>query len=49
VGVAVIPPSVFYCDEHRALGQTYVRFAFCKKTETLERAAERLSRLRRAS
>ncbi len=46
VGVASIPPSGFYLTEegrrHRLL-----RFAFCKKRETLEAAAERLARLRR--
>jgi N-succinyldiaminopimelate aminotransferase len=41
-GVAAIPPSVFY--DHPEHGRSYVRFAFCKKTETLERAVERLSR-----
>ena len=43
-GVAAIPPSVFYKqapDEGRRL----LRFAFCKKMETLERAAERLRRI----
>ena len=40
-GVAAIPPSAFYSrdvDEGRRL----LRFAFCKRTETLERAADRL-------
>jgi len=39
-GVAAIPPSVFYagCDDGRRL----LRFAFCKKMETLRAAAERL-------
>lgn len=44
VGVAAIPPSVFYHNvEH---GTPLVRFAFCKTMETLERAAERLRQLR---
>ncbi len=47
IGVAAIPPSAFYSDEHKSLGQAYARFAFCKKQETLERAAERLRRLKR--
>jgi N-succinyldiaminopimelate aminotransferase len=42
-GVAAIPPSVFY--DHKKLGKTWVRFAFCKKDETLETAVARLSRL----
>ena len=47
IGVAAIPPSAFYSDEHKSLGQAYARFAFCKKQETLERAAERLMRLKK--
>jgi aminotransferase len=43
VGVATVPGSSFY--HKRALGRNLVRFAFCKKTETLERAAERLASL----
>lgn len=41
-GVATIPPSVFYLD--KAEGRRYVRFAFCKRAETLERAVEALRR-----
>jgi len=41
-GVAAIPPSVFY--DHPEHGRSYVRFAFCKKMETLQAAVERLSR-----
>lgn len=43
-GVAAIPPSVFYARAPEE-GQALVRFAFCKRMETLERAAEGLSRL----
>jgi aminotransferase len=39
-GVATVPGSSFYSDP--ALGRHLVRFAFCKKAETLEAAAERL-------
>jgi len=46
-GIAAIPPTAFYSAEHKSLGQTYVRFAFCKKMETLEQAAERLQQLKR--
>ncbi|MBI3243746.1 MAG: aminotransferase class I/II-fold pyridoxal phosphate-dependent enzyme [Chloroflexi bacterium] len=46
VGVAVIPPSVFYSDDHKPLGKGYARFAFCKTMDTLERAAERLGKLK---
>jgi aminotransferase len=43
IGVATVPGSTFYHDAGTA--RTYTRFAFCKKLETLERAAERLSKL----
>ncbi|KPI33020.1 aminotransferase class I and II [Actinobacteria bacterium OV450] len=42
-GVVAIPNQVFYDDQ--AAGATQVRWAFCKKTEVLEEAAERLRRL----
>jgi aminotransferase len=44
VGVATVPGSSFYHE--RSLGRSLVRFAFCKRLETLERAAERLAGLR---
>jgi aminotransferase len=44
VGVACVPGSSFY--SHPALGAQQVRFCFCKKDETLNRAAERLSKLK---
>src|SRR6266498_5332692 len=43
VGVAAIPPSAFY--ENTRYGKTYVRFAFCKKEETLREAVRRLRSL----
>jgi N-succinyldiaminopimelate aminotransferase len=42
-GVAAIPPSVFY-KAHPEAGARLVRFAFCKRMETLRAAAERLGR-----
>jgi N-succinyldiaminopimelate aminotransferase len=42
VGVAAIPPSVFYSPEHRALGQGFARFAFCKTDGVLDEGARRL-------
>jgi len=45
IGVATVPGSSFYHDP--ALGRSLVRFAFCKKLETLERAVERLAKLNR--
>jgi aspartate/methionine/tyrosine aminotransferase len=44
VGVAAIPPSVFYDDPKE--GKSLVRFAFCKKQETLDEAVKRLGRLK---
>jgi aminotransferase len=45
-GVAAVPGSSFYADGQKGADQ--VRFCFCKKPETLERAAEGLARLGRA-
>jgi N-succinyldiaminopimelate aminotransferase len=42
-GVAAIPPSVFYAGSDD--GRRLLRFAFCKKMETLRAAAERLARI----
>jgi aminotransferase len=44
VGVAAVPGSSFYAN--REHGRSVVRFAFCKKYETLRRAAERLATVR---
>ncbi len=43
IGVAAIPPTAFYYNT--AHGQPLVRFAFCKKDETLHAAIERLRRI----
>src|SRR5271157_2012513 len=45
IGVAAVPGSSFYRDPRD--GARQVRFAFCKKLETLDAAAERLGKLRR--
>ncbi|HVB33689.1 MAG TPA: aminotransferase class I/II-fold pyridoxal phosphate-dependent enzyme [Patescibacteria group bacterium] len=45
VGVAAVPGSSFYRDP--ADGRSQLRFAFCKTNQTLQAAAERLSRLGR--
>ncbi len=42
-GIAVVPGSSFYVDPRQ--GYNKVRFAFCKKIETLKAAVRRLSRL----
>jgi N-succinyldiaminopimelate aminotransferase len=43
--VAAIPPSAFYAARPEE-GRRYVRFAFCKRDETLREAASRLMALR---
>jgi aminotransferase len=43
IGVATVPGTSFYSKPE--MGETVTRFAFCKKHETLERAAERLATL----
>ncbi|WAZ23062.1 pyridoxal phosphate-dependent aminotransferase [Streptomyces cinnabarinus] len=42
-GVVAIPNAVFY--DHRDAGAPFVRFAFCKRTEVLQEAVQRLKRL----
>ena len=44
IGVACVPGSSFYSVSNH--GQQQVRFCFCKSDETLNRAAERLEKLR---
>ena len=43
IGVAAVPGSSFYRDPRD--GAQQVRFAFCKKDETLDEAARRLRKL----
>ncbi len=43
IGVATVPGMSFYSTA--GLGKSVTRFAFCKKTETLRKAAERLEKL----
>jgi aspartate/methionine/tyrosine aminotransferase len=43
VGVAAVPGSSFF--ESEGVGDQWIRFCFCKKTETLEAARERLRAL----
>jgi aminotransferase len=44
VGVAAVPGSSFFSEP--ALGRHFLRFAFCKRLETLEAAGERFRALR---
>jgi N-succinyldiaminopimelate aminotransferase len=46
-GLATIPPSVFY-HAHPEAGRKLLRFAFCKRIETLEAAMERLQGFRQS-
>ena len=45
IGVAAVPGSSFYRDPRD--GARQIRFAFCKKPETLDEAARRLGKLQR--
>ena len=47
IGVAAIPPTAFYENKHE--GRKLVRFAFCKKMETLEAAVERMRKLKKTN
>jgi aminotransferase len=46
IGVAAVPGSSFYRNPRD--GAQQVRFAFCKRDETLDEAAKRVSRIRRS-
>ncbi len=46
-GVVGIPLTAFVLPEHRADYASLIRFAFCKKTDVLERASAQLSQLKR--
>jgi N-succinyldiaminopimelate aminotransferase len=45
IGVAAIPPSAFYSNEHKHLAKHLVRFTFCKTDEALNEAKQRLQSL----
>lgn len=47
VGVACIPPTFFYCNEHAHMASRLARFAFCKTDDMLRQAADRLTRAAR--
>eukprot|EP01012_Entosiphon_sulcatum_P001772 TRINITY_DN10336_c2_g2_i4.p1 TRINITY_DN10336_c2_g2~~TRINITY_DN10336_c2_g2_i4.p1 ORF type:complete len:383 (-),score=78.17 TRINITY_DN10336_c2_g2_i4:116-1264(-) len=42
VGVTAIPCSAFYSEQHKHMGERYVRFAFCKRDESIDEACKRL-------
>jgi N-succinyldiaminopimelate aminotransferase len=45
-GVVGVPLGAFVREDHRDGYRSLVRFAFCKRTEVLERAAAQLAHLR---
>lgn len=46
LGLQGIPPSAFYHEANKHLGEDYVRYCFFKKNETLRQAAEILLKLK---
>jgi N-succinyldiaminopimelate aminotransferase len=46
LGVATIPPSAFYCAEHKPLAAHLLRFSLCKTDQTLAAAVARLQHLK---
>ncbi|KAL5011819.1 hypothetical protein ScPMuIL_010370 [Solemya velum] len=38
--LAAIPPSAFFCKEHKSIGEKFIRLCFIKENETLEKAAK---------
>lgn len=46
-GVACIPPSSFFSDEHKHIASKQARFSYCMHDESLHKAAERLAKLGR--
>lgn len=46
MGLQGIPPSAFYGETHKKLGENFVRYCFIKKQENLEKAAELLKKWR---
>ncbi|GIE96067.1 pyridoxal phosphate-dependent aminotransferase [Paractinoplanes rishiriensis] len=46
-GVVAVPTQVFY--DHREAGRHLIRFAFCKRQEVIDEAAQRLTKLGRVT
>lgn len=44
-GLATIPTTAFYSDQHRHLGENFIRFCFFKNETTLEKASQILQKL----
>nr|XP_019546821.2 kynurenine--oxoglutarate transaminase 3-like [Aedes albopictus] len=49
VGLQGIPPSAFYSEPNKHLGEDYVRYCFFKKDENLQKAAEILRKWKGSS
>jgi len=47
-GILGIPPSAFYSEQHKSIGEDYIRFCFYKKDETLNKAVEILDALKKS-
>ena len=45
IGVACIPPTVFYTSKHKHFVEKQARFGFCKTDDILHQAAEKLEKL----
>jgi aspartate/methionine/tyrosine aminotransferase len=45
IGIAAIPPSSFYSEHNKKLGEGYARFCFCKDEQTILSAEEGFKRL----
>ena len=44
-GLATIPASIFYSNEHKHYAENFIRFCFIKSDDTIEKAADVLSNL----
>ena len=42
-----IPPSAFFCQEHKSIGENYIRFCFIKHDDSLKKAEEILQSWRK--
>lgn len=47
LGVVAVPPTEFCTTKSAPIFEQYLRFAFCKKTETLQAAREKLLMLKK--
>ena len=45
IGVACIPPSSFYLQNHAHIGEKYIRFCFCKDDDIINKAITKLKEL----